>query len=78
MHLLENNNLIAKYVLKLYLQNNDKHKEKTAQHHKNHIPEPNDNIEFTCILTVTVSVTVINASVAATLLEQRPEKIFRL
>ena len=32
------------------MQNNDKHKEKTAQHHKSHIPEPNDNIEFTCIL----------------------------
>ena len=32
------------------MQHNDKHKEKTAQKHKNHILEPNDNIEFTCIL----------------------------
>ena len=43
LHLLENNNLITKYVLKLIFA-------KTAQHHKNPIPEPNDNIEFTCIL----------------------------
>ena len=49
LHLLENNNLITKYVLNEYVQNKEEHRDKTAQEHENYILDPED-ITFTCKL----------------------------